>query len=960
MLVAFLLACVLCLGAAWLPFSPGRAHTAQAKEVPVAESEAGIRVYTAEGYSRDSFYDTLESAWAAAISMQTDGQYLVDEDHPVLIQLMKDAEIDSALKIDSGYLTLELNSRVLRPSATLHDSLISQEQGMIEIGDNANFTLQDEFGTTEHYYYVDEIDEIHGSPPFDFSYKGKVWTFVESSEDEEYSAAQERGSVKGGVITGAPAGCIKVLGDGVFTMNGGTIAGNKQSYDARGNIAAAITIGEYSYDDGEWIYDDEPQFNLNGGTIAGNFGYACSAIYMGASGTATMSGGTISDHDSSCLIEVTFASSFVMTDGKIIDNKSDSGALIDVDANAGSSNGDTAKFIMRGGEISNNIQDDEISLTGDGLICLNNAEFTMSGGSIRRNSAYCGGAIDAGSGSKITITGGDIVENTAEYLGGAVYVRPSTGESSIIISGGTISGNEAKGNDDYGTADHPGSGLYVGLSSGDNISITGGELCDDIVFQFYDPFDAEISGGYISGRVYATSGMNFTVTGGYFTESNRYDVESYIAAGYLFASLTEKDNDWKQGYSYKLLPDFYTVVYTVGEETMEVQASPGEDITLKTAQDAGVTVPEGYVFGWTTHEDGQAVVYKGGQTIEGGIGDYGDKIVLYSVTEQAVPDLSELEKSVAQLQNDLDALEALVGTKQDDWQDSDTVISQITALLGKIAAVEAKIDDLENTYVKKEDILNLEEQVNALKQDITTAYENAINKVETELTEEIKRLEEQIQGGGADVTELKEQIAALTQTFNNAKTLINEKIENLIDVDSSLSSRISSLSSSITSVQNRLQAAIDNVAASLETTRSELETLLQNNKTEIENKLEELKKAYEAADALLRADFRAADEQLEKSLEALEKAYKAADDTLGQAIEDLRAENEQQDSELHITRILLYVVLGIAVLALVMGVIGTFLAAQAKKRVAALENNAKEPSEAEEPSENEPDAPNEQ
>lgn len=44
MLVAFLLACVLCLGAAWLLFSPGRAHTAQAAEVPVAESEAGIRV----------------------------------------------------------------------------------------------------------------------------------------------------------------------------------------------------------------------------------------------------------------------------------------------------------------------------------------------------------------------------------------------------------------------------------------------------------------------------------------------------------------------------------------------------------------------------------------------------------------------------------------------------------------------------------------------------------------------------------------------------------------------------------------------------------------------------------------------------------------------------------------------------------------------------------------------------
>lgn len=821
---------------------------------------------------------------------------------------------------------------------------------MIEIGGTANFTLQDGFGTTEHYYYVEEIDETD---------KGKVWTFVESSEDDSYSAAQEKGSVKGGVITGAPAGCIKVLGDGVFTMNGGTIAGNKQSYDARGKIAAAITIGENSYEDGEWIYDDEPQFNLNGGTIAGNYGYACSAIYMGASGTATMSGGTISDHDSSCLIEVTFASSFVMTDGKIIDNKSDSGALIDVDAKAGSRNGDTAKFIMRGGEISNNIHDGESYFTGNGLISLTNAEFTMSGGSIRGNSAYCGGAINAGNGSKITITGGDIVENTAEYLGGAVYYS-SSGGNSITISGGTISGNEAKGNDDYGTADHPGSGLYVGLSSGDNISITGGELCDDIVFQFDAPADAEISGGYISGRVYATQGMNFTVTGGYFTESNRYDVESYIAAGYLFASLTEEDNDWKQGYSYKILPGFYTVVYTVGEETMEVQASPGEDITLKTAQDAGVTVPEGYVFGWTPHEDGQAVVYKGGQTIEGGIGDYGDKIVLYSVTEQAVPDLSELEKSVAQLQNDLDALEALVGTKPDVWQNSDTVISQITALLGKIAAVEAEIDDLENTYVKKENILYLEEKVNALKQDITTAYENAITKVKTELTEEIERLEEQIQGGGAGVTELTEQIAALTQTFNNAKTLINEKIENLIDVDSSLSSRISSLSSSITSVQNRLQAAIDNVAASLETTRSELETLLQNNKTEIENKLEELKKAYEAADALLRADFRAADEQLEKSLEALEKAYKAADDTLGQAIEDLRAENEQQDSELHITRILLYVVLGIAVLALVMGVIGTFLAAQAKKRVAALENNAKEPSEAEEPSENEPDAPNEQ
>jgi hypothetical protein len=197
---------------------------------------------------------------------------------------------------------------------------------------------------------------------------------------------------------------VYVSNGGSFTMNDGTISGNKS---------------------GVYVYDGT--FTMKGGTISGN---KSGGVDVGESGkgvapimgTFTMTGGTISGNKGPGVYAA--AGTFTMTGGTISGNEN-SGVYV---------RGGT--FTMTGGTISEN------TANYGGGVYVSNGTFTMSGGTISRNSA------------EIYST------NTSGYVGngGGVYVGDS---GTFTMNGGIISGNTANGNTYRGGGGGDGGGVCV-------------------------------------------------------------------------------------------------------------------------------------------------------------------------------------------------------------------------------------------------------------------------------------------------------------------------------------------------------------------------------------------------------------------------------------------------------------------------------------------------------------------
>jgi fibronectin type 3 domain-containing protein len=99
-------------------------------------------------------------------------------------------------------------------------------------------------------------------------------------------------------------------------------------------------------------------------------------------------------------------------------------------------------------------------ITGGGVYV--GGTFTMNGGEISGNTAYCGGGVHVSSPSTFTMNGGEISGNAASYLGGGVYVSgPST---TFTMNGGEISGN---------TASYCGGGVYVNIGTFKKLPASG-------------------------------------------------------------------------------------------------------------------------------------------------------------------------------------------------------------------------------------------------------------------------------------------------------------------------------------------------------------------------------------------------------------------------------------------------------------------------------------------------------
>ncbi len=232
----------------------------------------------------------------------------------------------------------------------------------------------------------------------------------------------------GGVLTGGYfddshvfefGAAVYVKGGGSFTLNGGTISGNRSvqkggavgvnngSFIMNGGSISNNTASEDG--GGVYLYGEKSKFIMNGGTISGNKSDNTSyggggAVYLSSKASFTMNGGEISDNGA-C--------------------KWGGGVYI-----YGS------VFTMNGGEISNNTSGTGNSGSGGGVYVHHNATFNMNGGTISGNTA--GTSWDGNGGgvslsvdtSKFTMSGGTISGNTATKNGGGIY-----NEGQFIING---------------------------------------------------------------------------------------------------------------------------------------------------------------------------------------------------------------------------------------------------------------------------------------------------------------------------------------------------------------------------------------------------------------------------------------------------------------------------------------------------------------------------------------------
>jgi len=184
-----------------------------------------------------------------------------------------------------------------------------------------------------------------------------------------------------------------------------------------------------------------------------------------------MSGGTISGNETSGAyskgggVQVT-SGAFTMTGGSITGNK----VIISNGGSGGGVQVSGGTFTMSGtADISHN----ETSGDGGGLQINGAGAFTMSGGTIKSNTAMNGGGIRAEGSGTFTMSGGSISGNNAaggNSMGGGVLVDTAV---TFTMTNGTISGN---------TATSAGGGLYVygvfimegGIISGNTTSNCGG------------------------------------------------------------------------------------------------------------------------------------------------------------------------------------------------------------------------------------------------------------------------------------------------------------------------------------------------------------------------------------------------------------------------------------------------------------------------------------------------------
>ena len=271
------------------------------------------------------------------------------------------------------------------------------------------------------------------------------------------------GEITSNTAAGDGGGGLRVNIGSLFNMFDGLIDGNKVTSD-----------GRFPYGGGVAVYSDST-FNMNGGTISNNTSHrgggvaAWEGIFnlgtgrttagrapanqTGPVGNPVISGNTAKggglEHTTMVIGygggggvmvygkgAINGNANFIMHSGLITENTTayrGGGVFVN-----------TAEFIMRGGDISNNrTTENDSEHTGGGGVYLheNNwlllpANFTMTGGVIRDNSSRNGGGIARNNNAlPIRISGNSLISgNIAQRLGGGIFTHTPASENAAINS----------------------------------------------------------------------------------------------------------------------------------------------------------------------------------------------------------------------------------------------------------------------------------------------------------------------------------------------------------------------------------------------------------------------------------------------------------------------------------------------------------------------------------------------
>ncbi|EPF30475.1 hypothetical protein HMPREF9194_00792 [Treponema maltophilum ATCC 51939] len=349
----------------------------------------------------------------------------------------------------------------------------------------------------------------------------------------------DRGTIGGSAADANKAnqgGGICIQKNGRFTLKTATISGNKASY---GGAISVRESGSVSMESGFLMRNTvsslgggvlvdnsasftSVSFTMTGGEIKNNTGQSGGGGVFVHRGTFTLSGGTIESNTADAGkngggIYVDSTGKLFITGGSIKLNKTTkNGSDIGKGGGVYVDGSSKVTLVMSGGSIEGN----EAGKNGStyegsgGGVHIDRGTFTMTGGEIKTNNAKNGGGVALDKGGTLELSGsGEISGNTAENngLGGGICVgtdadaNENTG--TLTMTGGEISDNTANGGGGIAVL-HGTFTMSKGKVSGNTAAQKGGGI-----FGYYYSSTDEAKGeitvldGEISGNTAEASGV---------------------------------------------------------------------------------------------------------------------------------------------------------------------------------------------------------------------------------------------------------------------------------------------------------------------------------------------------------------------------------------------------------------------------------------------------------------------
>lgn len=280
---------------------------------------------------------------------------------------------------------------------------------------------------------------------------GAVAIYGTSSKVYHHSGIIGSGTISGVAYEGnkgVSATAVGLYNGGTYNLAGGTVQGNI----AKNSAGSAIGISH-----------SKCVVNITAGLITDNKsnGYNVPGLAIRTNtGTVNMSGGTISNHQSSASGIINVSGTFNFSGGSVISNSATSGGAFYV----------SGTLNITGGLIKGN------NATNGGAIYSKNGTINVSTVTIEENwSKNYGGAL-YGEGATISLNSGSIQNNyiktdvkNTDIRGAGVYSR----SGNLTINGGTISNNYLSSESIQGTVLY-GGGVYVWGST--EFKILGGTI----------------------------------------------------------------------------------------------------------------------------------------------------------------------------------------------------------------------------------------------------------------------------------------------------------------------------------------------------------------------------------------------------------------------------------------------------------------------------------------------------